>query len=413
MANRTITIDVVVNDQGAVEKLTQLDTVTRQTTAATIPATQASNEHAAAQKNMASATAGAAAAKGELVGMLKTYLTAAAIAGAIKSTIDQADALQKMSEQTGIGTTRLQALSTVANENGTTMHGLATAISALSDRIAGGDKSAVAAADRLGLSIDALRKMTPDELFITVAEALGRMPDPLERTTTRVDLMGRTANEVAGLMKTNIRAMIDDQERLGNVMDTQTIKALNDLRNSVRELTTAGQNLIAAVLGPMAPLLSAIAQAGALAARGIAAAAAAARAAGGSGAEIFDPSSAMTHAMSGGAAMATDYLVGSSPLPTLPPAPAMPMPQPYQAPPMPATPQVMPFAKGGRVDRPTLAMLGEGGEPEWVIPESKMGGTTVIVNAQGAHFENEAALQRLADKVAASIGARFGQGVRV
>jgi hypothetical protein len=31
------------------------------------------------------------------------------------------------------------------------------------------------------------------------------------------------------------------------------------------------------------------------------------------------------------------------------------------------------FAEGGVVDRPTLAMVGEGGEREYIIPESKMG----------------------------------------
>jgi TP901 family phage tail tape measure protein len=34
--------------------------------------------------------------------------------------------------------------------------------------------------------------------------------------------------------------------------------------------------------------------------------------------------------------------------------------------------QIPAFAKGGTVDRPTLAMIGEGGEREYVIPESKM-----------------------------------------
>ncbi len=33
---------------------------------------------------------------------------------------------------------------------------------------------------------------------------------------------------------------------------------------------------------------------------------------------------------------------------------------------------VEPFAQGGFVDRPTNALIGEGGEPEYVIPESKM-----------------------------------------
>jgi hypothetical protein len=34
------------------------------------------------------------------------------------------------------------------------------------------------------------------------------------------------------------------------------------------------------------------------------------------------------------------------------------------------------FAEGGVVDRPTLAMVGEGGEREYIIPESKMAGAS-------------------------------------
>jgi SLT domain-containing protein len=34
------------------------------------------------------------------------------------------------------------------------------------------------------------------------------------------------------------------------------------------------------------------------------------------------------------------------------------------------------FAEGGVVDRPTLAMVGEGGEREFIIPESKMAATS-------------------------------------
>lgn len=41
--------------------------------------------------------------------------------------------------------------------------------------------------------------------------------------------------------------------------------------------------------------------------------------------------------------------------------------------------QIPQFAEGGRVDRPTLAMIGEGGEPEYIVPQSKV---PQFVNAQ-------------------------------
>jgi hypothetical protein len=44
------------------------------------------------------------------------------------------------------------------------------------------------------------------------------------------------------------------------------------------------------------------------------------------------------------------------------------------------------FAEGGVVDRPTLAMVGEGGEREYIIPESKMAGAAAayLGGARGA-----------------------------
>ena len=41
--------------------------------------------------------------------------------------------------------------------------------------------------------------------------------------------------------------------------------------------------------------------------------------------------------------------------------------------------QVPQFAEGGRVDRPTMAMIGEGGQPEYIVPQSKV---PQFVNAQ-------------------------------
>ena len=42
---------------------------------------------------------------------------------------------------------------------------------------------------------------------------------------------------------------------------------------------------------------------------------------------------------------------------------------------LPGSPDIPAFANGGVVDRPTLAMVGDGGEREFIIPESKLGAT--------------------------------------
>lgn len=55
------------------------------------------------------------------------------------------------------------------------------------------------------------------------------------------------------------------------------------------------------------------------------------------------------------------------------------------------------FADGGRVTSPTLALIGER-EPETITPDSKAGGITVIINAQGASFQTPQDISRVADR---------------
>jgi len=74
----------------------------------------------------------------------------------------------------------------------------------------------------------------------------------------------------------------------------------------------------------------------------------------------------------------------------------------------PQLPKIPRLAEGGIVNKPTLAMIGEGGESEAVIPLSKLGnmmgsGTSVVVNMGGVTVTNSADENRLADKVASKL----------
>lgn len=65
---------------------------------------------------------------------------------------------------------------------------------------------------------------------------------------------------------------------------------------------------------------------------------------------------------------------------------------------------VTPFAEGGIVTRPTLAMIGEAGEAEAVIPLSKLGqmgggGMTVNVEINGGYFLSEDAARDIGDSI--------------
>lgn len=61
------------------------------------------------------------------------------------------------------------------------------------------------------------------------------------------------------------------------------------------------------------------------------------------------------------------------------------------------------LADGGIVTRPTLAMVGEGGEAEAVIPLSRlgsMGGGGVVINLQGDFYTDTESAERWANQIA-------------
>lgn len=66
---------------------------------------------------------------------------------------------------------------------------------------------------------------------------------------------------------------------------------------------------------------------------------------------------------------------------------------------LPLPPSIPGLAEGGIITRPTLALLGEGGEPEYVIPRSKMGGVNVSVSVAIQQSNLEAAADLAAAKV--------------
>lgn len=67
----------------------------------------------------------------------------------------------------------------------------------------------------------------------------------------------------------------------------------------------------------------------------------------------------------------------------------------------PQIPNVPMLAQGGIVTRPTLAMIGEGGEPEAVIPLSKLGalGGGITININGGNYLSEDAGLMLGDQI--------------
>lgn len=195
-------------------------------------------------------TAKAADANTKSTGLLSAavlrYASAGAVIAAVKWTADWADRLEELHKVTGLSITMLQKLDQVTKLNGTSVEALTRAFSTMQDRVAGGDKSAVRAFERLGVSFDAFQRMRPDDQMENLAIAVMKIEDPMERANVVTDLFGRTGVQLIPTLE-KIAGGMDDI----TVASEKNVKALGQLSDWWETLKGQGAILLVDVLGPM------------------------------------------------------------------------------------------------------------------------------------------------------------------
>ena len=107
-----------------------------------------------------------------------------------------AGSLQDLHERTMVSVEGLQRLSIIAEQSGSSIDAVATAIFQMGKRLAGGDDSAAAALHELGLSFAEIRAMAPEDAFDVIGRALGALDDPMKRAELGARIFGRSVDEL-------------------------------------------------------------------------------------------------------------------------------------------------------------------------------------------------------------------------
>lgn len=224
-------------------------------------ATEAQEKATTQTKAAGQAAEGAAASKGKQAGAtdaltsaVKRYIAPAAIGVAVVKTLQWADNLVNLSKSTGISITSLQKFEQIGKGAGVSVDTLARASMTLSDRLVSGDKSTVAAVQKLGLNMDKLRASSPDEAMLAFGRALSSVERPQDRINLGTDVMGRGFQTVIPL----ILEMGEKWESTAAKIDEKGVKSLADANNALGEVMSSGKGLLATVLVPFAPILSGI-----------------------------------------------------------------------------------------------------------------------------------------------------------
>lgn len=164
-----------------------------------------------------------------------------------KAILDNADAVQKLSDKTGIAIEPLQTLKFAAEQSGNSFEQVTKAITMMQQRVAGGNDSAIGALRGLGISLEEFQRMTPDQQFTAIAREVAKIQDPMERVRVATELFGKAGAEILPTLVSDIDALADAAPK----MSEKAIRAFDAIGDTWDRLTTAGMNFAGETVSTM------------------------------------------------------------------------------------------------------------------------------------------------------------------
>ena len=187
----------------------------------------------------------------------------APLAAASKVFAGTGDDLDKMAKRTGIGVEALSELGFAAEQSGSNLDSLANAVLRMNRRIgrirAGqGTTTQVEAMEALGLSAEALSKLSPEQTLNAIADAMAAMEDPTQAAGLAQRAFGTEVDKVLPLLLQGADGMdkLRGQARkLGLTISTEAAAKAAQLTDRMNILWKVIKRGVFAIGSALAPLL--------------------------------------------------------------------------------------------------------------------------------------------------------------
>lgn len=179
------------------------------------------------------------------------YFALREVAHFVEGLLEGAHALEILSQQTDISVEELQVLGAATAEFGIDTEKLGTLIFQLSRRIAGGDESAAAALHMMGMSMDEVKGLQGEELFLTIARGLNTL-EGNARDLAATDLFGGRAGKQVLAFSQDVDGAMEAVRGSVSVASEESVKNLAAMEVQITRMQTSFHNWATEVLGEVA-----------------------------------------------------------------------------------------------------------------------------------------------------------------
>jgi hypothetical protein len=140
------------------------------------------------------------------------------------------DSLDEMSARTGVSVEALSELGLAAELSGADLETLEIGLRKMQKAIteaAGGSKSAIDALAQLGLNVQDLVNLSPEQQFKLIADRISKIEDPTRKAALAMEIFGKSGTRLLPMIQDGAKGLEAFQEqarRLGLTISTQTAK---------------------------------------------------------------------------------------------------------------------------------------------------------------------------------------------
>lgn len=163
--------------------------------------------------------------------------------------INYADRYSDLSAKYDISTKSLQELEYVAGQNGATLDGLLSTMTMMYNKAKEGDE----VFDKLGVSVTDVNgnMKSMDVLFWETKSALDNVNNSGDKSALMLEAFGRNAMSIGEVLRKDtdeLKAMANNAEELGLILDNNTIQSASDFNDMLAELKQQGMTALTSLL---------------------------------------------------------------------------------------------------------------------------------------------------------------------
>lgn len=172
----------------------------------------------------------------------------AALGGAAYKMAQNADELNTLAKQTGFTTEELQKMQYAAERIDVPMETITGAAAKLTRQLSENEDKFEALGVSTRNADDSFRSV--NDIFYDTVQALSEIPNETERDVKSMEIFGKSANELAGIIDdggAKLHALGEEADNLGVIIPQDQIDAANELNDEIDKLKAEGMGAFAAL----------------------------------------------------------------------------------------------------------------------------------------------------------------------